>query len=168
MDKQTLLRTGIAGAVAAAGLTIGGIALASAEDATTPTSGTVAPLHDRGPGGHHRGGMRFGGEDLAEALGVSEDTLRAALEAVREDIRPGEREDMRSKLAEALAEELGISEAKVTAAFEEVRSAHEADRRSALADRLDEAVEDGKLTADDKASVLKAFDAGVLGGPRPR
>ena len=40
-----------------------------------------------------------------------------------------------------------------------------AEHRSDLSDRLDAAVKAGDLTAADKASVLKAFDAGVLDGP---
>lgn len=38
----------------------------------------------------------------------------------------------------------------------------------AAADRFDEASYAGDLTSADKASVLKAFDAGVLGGPISR
>jgi hypothetical protein len=128
-------------------------------------------MHHRGPGGPGR-------EDLAEALGVSEKRLRAAFREIRDDIRPSERLDgppsaaerdaHRDELTSALAKELGLSEAKVEAAFEKVHKAHRAEHREALNDRLDAAVDDGKLTQDDKASVLKAFDAGILGGPGGR
>lgn len=179
MNRSTILRTAIAGGVAAAGLSVGGIALATASSPSEEPAPTVAFAHD-GPG--DRGGagfqLRFGGEDLAEALGVSQERLRDAMEAVRDEVRPTERpagppgeagmEALQDRLAAALAKELDLTQAKVEAALEEVRSAHEAQRRTHLSDRLDEAVEDGDLTAGDKASVLKAFDAGVLGGPRLR
>ena len=69
-----------------------------------------------------------------------------------------------AELAAALAEELGLDAAEVTAALAEVHEARGTEARAALSDRLDEAVDAGDLTAADKASVLKAFDAGVLGG----
>lgn len=177
MDKHTLIRTTIAGTVAAAGLAVGGISLASAQDSPEPThTGTIAFSHDRGPGGPGRH-VFFGGADLAKALGVSESRLRSAMESIHDELRPAERPDgppsaadltaMRTKLAKALAEELDLSTAQVTAALDKVEAAHEAERRDELADRLDAAVKTDKLTTADKASVLKAFDAGVLGGPRP-
>ena len=67
--------------------------------------------------------------------------------------------------AGALAKELGVDEAKVTAALAKERAAHEAQHKAELTTRLDAAVTAGKLTASDKAAVLKAFDAGVLAGP---
>ncbi|MFB9767842.1 hypothetical protein ACFFOS_25945, partial [Nocardioides kongjuensis] len=76
-----------------------------------------------------------------------------------------ERAEREAALAKALAEELGLDEAKVSAALDDVRAAHDAERRQDLSDRLDQAVSDGTLTAGDKASVLEAYDAGVLGGP---
>ncbi|GAB3247984.1 hypothetical protein GCM10027425_04160 [Alteromonas gracilis] len=184
MDKTTIIRTGAAAGVAALGLTIGGISLASADDAasTTASSSATAGTDDaeRGPGGPGRGpGMDAAA--LAEALGVDEAKVTAALEAVHDDLHAqredaeadgertppteAEREAMQQQMVTALAEELGVDEAKVTAALEEARSAHEAEHRTELSDRLDEAVTAGDLTAADKASVLKAFDAGVLGGP---
>jgi hypothetical protein len=172
MKKSTAIRTTVAAGVAAAGLTVGGIGLASAADDTPSSSesGTTAD-HRPGPGGP---GM-FDSAELAEALGVSEDELEAALEAVRDERAPSDgdrttppsdedRDEMRSRFAAALAEELGLTEEEVTAALDELHEDREADARSALSDRLDEAVEAGDLTAADKESVLKAFDAGVLGG----
>lgn len=168
MNTSTVLRTAIAGGVAAAGLSVGGIALANA--ANEPGTATSVVGHDGrgGPGMK----MRFGGEDLAEALGVSEEKLADAMEAVHEDLEPAERpagppseadrDARRTALAEALAEELDLTEAKVTAALDEVHEAHAAERRTDLSERLDEAVEAGDLTSADKASVLKAYDAGVL------
>lgn len=178
MNTSTILRTAIAGGVAAAGLSVGGIALANA--ANEP-SGAVA-IHDGrggGPGFRVMFGGRGGGEELAEALGVSQERLREAMEAVREEVKPAreraalprseaEREQLRATFAKALAEELDLTQAKVEAALEKVHEARAVERRTHLSERLDEAVADGDLTAADKASVLKAFDAGVLGGPRLR
>lgn len=187
MDKTTIIRTGAAAGVAALGLTIGGISMASADDAasTTASSSATAGTDDaeRGPGGPGRGpgGPGMDAAALAEALGVDEAEVTAALEAVHDDLHAqredaeadgertppteAEREAMEQQMVTALAEELGVDEAKVAAALEEARSAHEAEHRTELSDRLDEAVTAGDLTAADKASVLKAFDAGVLGGP---
>jgi hypothetical protein len=83
-----------------------------------------------------------------------------------EGTKPSEadREARETAYVTALAKELGVTQAKLTAALETVRSAHEAEHRTQLGERIDEAVAAGKLTAADKASVLKAFDAGVLGG----
>jgi Spy/CpxP family protein refolding chaperone len=174
MDKQAVVRTTIAAGVAGLGLSVGGVALATADqdNATNSTPGPAA--EDHGPG--HR--EQMAGE-LASALGLSEDKVEAALEAVREELRPERPEDgvrpappteeeraaQRAAFAKALADELDISTAKVTAALAELRADAEAEGRARLAERLDTAIEDGDLTSADKASVLKAYDAGVLGGP---
>lgn len=179
MKKQPVRATGLV----AAGVIAGGILAGTLGAQAADQSDDVARAA-HGPammGGHHGPGgpVRAGGEDLAKALGVSDEKLRSAFEAIREDVKPAdrrmggpptkaERDAMHDKLTAALAKELGISESKVEAAFKKVQKAHAAERRDALSDRLDAAVEDGSLTKDDKASVLKAFDAGVLGGPGPR
>lgn len=180
MDRSTLARTGIAGAIAGLGLTVGGIAIASAETGTSETTTASASAHPGGP----RGDRGERAEALAEALGLEEDVVRAALQAVRDELRPdtdddgvrtppteAERAARQAALAAALAEELDISEAKVTAALAELEEQHEAARaerraeaRVALVERLDVAVEAGTLTAADKASVLKAYDADLIGG----
>jgi hypothetical protein len=173
MRKSTAIRTTVAAGVAAAGLTVGGIGLASAADDTPSPSRNGTPAdHRHGPGGP---GMLDSAE-LAEALGVSEEELEAALEAVRDELVPSggdritppseaDRDEMRSRFAAALAEELGLTEEEVATALDDLHEEHEAEARSALSARLDEAVEAGDLTAADKESVLKAFDVGVLGGP---
>lgn len=187
MDKTTIIRTGAAAGVAALGLTVGGISLASADDAasTTASSSATAGTGDaeRGLGGPGRGpgGPGMDAAALAEALGVDEAKVTAALETVRDDLHAqhedaeadgertppteAEREALEQQMVTALAEELGVDEAAVTSALEEARSAREAEHRTELSERLDDAVDAGDLTAADKASVLKAFDAGVLGGP---
>ena len=99
--------------------------------------------------------MRHGGYEVARS---TEERLTT------EQPRPRTKPPVRK-----LAKELGIDEAKVTAALEKVKAAHEAEHKTELTARLDAAVTAGDLTASDKASVLKAFDAGVLqGGPGPR
>lgn len=161
----------------------------STSSSSGATAGTpAAPQPGDGPGRHGGPGGPGGigrGPDaaaLAKELGVTEAKLQKAFDAVREDLREdrpakpadgtrptpptdAQREARQSALAKALAKELGVSEAKVTAALDKVRAAHEAERRDELSTRLDDAVKAGDLTAGDKASVLKAFDAGVL-GPR--
>ncbi len=190
MNRSTNLRRGVATGIAGAGLAVGAIGIASAaddgaqSDGSTPgtSSSTDANASERGdrgrgPGGGHGGGHGSRGPELAEALGVSETDLRSALDSVREQLESSqtdrstpptdeEREERRAQLVDALAEELDLSPAEVTAAFEEVQQDRADERRTALSERLDEAVTGGDLTSDDRASVLKAFDAGVLGGGR--
>ncbi len=197
MDKKYdgIARIAVAGGITAIGLTLGGVAMANAADDTTAssssssssssstsstssTSGAVAP-GDRGFG--HRGGPGGGeiAQELATKLGLDEEKVADALDAVRDDLpRPekpaageaptppteAERTAREAAFAKALAKELGVSTAKVTTALEAIHTAHEAEHRDALSTRLDTAVKAGDLTAADKASVLKAFDAGVLGG----
>lgn len=195
MNRSSTIRLGVAATVAAAGLAVGGIGLASAaEDDQPSTSSSATPggttdsgtaEDQRGPGRHGRGGHgpRGGPGDLsslAEALDVTEADLRSASQAAREALKPdtdqgrggdrpteAEREQRQEQLATTLAAELdGVSAAQVTAAMGEVQRAHQADQRAALGDRLSEAVTAGDLTADDRSSVLKAFDVGVLRGGR--
>lgn len=182
--------------VAGAGLAVGGIGLASAdstsgEDSTTQsnssvvdgsaaTSGMPGEGRGHGHGRGARGGPGERGAGLAEALGVEESDVAAAMQAVREQLRPeapaegetrtppteAERDARQAELVSALADELGISEQKITDALDSLAADRMAEGRSALSDRLDTAVADGSLTEADKESVLKAFDAGVLGGER--
>ena len=187
MNRSTTIRRGVAAGIAGAGLAVGGLGIAAAaedgaeSDSSTPAASSTADTsspergnrdHGRGPGG----GRGLGGPELAEALGVSETQLQSALESIREQHESsqteesappadGEREERRDQMIDALADELDLSAAEVTAAFDEVQEARADERRTGLGDRLDEAVTAGDLTAQDRASVLKAFDAGVLGGP---
>lgn len=129
---------------------------------------------DRGGRGHRMMDLSA----LAAALGVDEAKLQTALQKVRTSMRdqheatpgsapsPSDRDAREAAFAAALAKELGIDQAKVSAALQSLRTQASADRRTALSSRLDAAVKAGTLTAADKAAVLKAFDAGVLGGPR--
>lgn len=122
---------------------------------------TAEGLAPMGRGPHGMRGQRHA-EELAERLGVEQDALEDAMATLREN----RREEGRAAMAAALAEELGLDEATVTSAFEELRTERQATARTTFAERLAAAVEDGTLTEADKESVLKAFDAGVLGrGP---
>jgi len=181
MDRSTLARTGIAGAVAGLGLTVGGVAMASAE--TEPDATVSSSAHPGGP----RGDRGQAAETLAEELGLEQDVVEDALDAVRDELRPdkaettdgtkpeppteAERAERQAAFAKALAAELDVSETKVAAALEVLQEQREADRtehraeaRVNLVERLDAAVEEGTLTEADKASVLKAFDADLIGG----
>ncbi len=184
MNRSTNIRRGVATGIAGAGLALGGFGIASAaedgveSDSSSPAAGSAAGTGsaERSDRGHGPGrGHGQSGPELAEALGVSETELQAALESVREQLEPsradrstrpadGEREERRGQMIDALADELGLSAAEVTSAFEELQQGLADERRTELGDRLDEAVSEGDLTAADRTSVLKAFDAGVLGG----
>ncbi|QLQ10745.1 MAG: hypothetical protein HZY75_10685 [Nocardioidaceae bacterium] len=181
MDKSALARTGIAGAVAGLGLTAGGIALANA-DTEKPDTSSSSSAHPGGPRAGH-GGWGQRAQIIAEALGLDEDVVSTALQEVHDELRPersnstertpptdADRAEHQAALAAALAKKLDVSEAEVTAALEKVREQADADReerrtetRTALVERLDAAVTEGTLTESDKASVLKAYDAGLLG-----
>ncbi|WP_028643788.1 hypothetical protein [Nocardioides sp. URHA0020] len=187
MDRSTAARIGMAGAVAGAGLAIGGVAMASAEN----DGASTAPSASAEPGGH-RGDRGQDAKVLATELGLEQDVVQKALDAVREDLRPdrpsstdgtrptpptaAQRAERRAALATALAKKLGVSEAKVKAALAVAQKQADADRaerraesRTALVTRLDAAVTAGTLTKADKASVLKAFDAALIeaGGDGP-
>lgn len=203
MNRSSTIRLGVAGTVAAAGLVIGGIGLASAADDDQPSdtssstasegsTGSATADDQRGPGRHGRGarGARGGPgggpgdlSSLAEALDVNEADLRSAFQAARAALKPdtdqgrdsdrstppteAEREQRQEQFVTTLAAELdGVSAAQITAAMDEAQTAHRADRRAELGDRLSEAVAADDLTAEDRSSVLKAFDAGVLRGGR--
>ncbi|MEO5982230.1 MAG: hypothetical protein ABIQ13_07945 [Pedococcus sp.] len=153
------------------------------DDASGPAGGggRGGPGHGHGHG-HGRGGADAAA--LAKELGVTQAKVQAALDTVREATksdrtatRPAEgakptpptaaERSVREKArAASLAKELGLSESKVQAAFDALEADRGAARKTELSGRLDTAVKDGKLTTADKESVLKAYDAGVLGGPR--
>lgn len=169
MQNQRWRSPGLVAAGVVAGGILAGTIGAHAADTT--------PDGDRPP---HVMMHRHGGPDsagLAKALGVSQKKLDAAFQAVHDDLRPakpptgppsgGDRAAMESKFSAALAKELGLSSGKVESALAAARTQEQADHRAELATRLDTAVSAGTLTSDDKASVLKAFDAGILGPPRP-
>lgn len=154
MQRTTVVRTAVAGAVAGVGLAVGGVAIATADE--QPSDAPSATDRDNDPGdsderswgpGHRgwfAGGDRFA-EQLAEELGVEQAEVEQALEAVREELEEN-RPDWSGLSPDEIREELRTR------------------MREQLVDRLDDAVEDGTLTEQDRESVLKAFDAGVIGG----
>lgn len=180
MSKYRMRAAALLAAGAVAGGATAATLSASADDSGSGASATAGAGEGRGPGGHGRGGAHVDTAALAKALGVSEDELAGALDAVRDELKPdaadrpadgerpeppteAEREERSAAFAKALADELGIDEAKVSDALETLRTAARTEHRSELGERLDQAIEDGDLTDADKASVLKAYDAGVLG-----
>ena len=107
-----------------------------------------------------------GPAELAKKLGVSEDKLKEAMDSLRSEgsgEQNGERPD-KSAMDQKLATALGVDVSKVEQAMSEMHSEREAEHRTELSSRLDEAVSKGTLSSSDKDSVLKAFDADVLGG----
>lgn len=170
MDRSTIVRTGVAGAVASLGLAMGGIAMASAD--TPDTSGTTST---KAPGPRDGGQLA---STLAKQLGLDEDVVKKALDSVRDDLKPtkpadgtkatppteAERAERQAAFIKALAKELDVAEAKVKAALTLAQTEARATERTNLATKLDAAVKAGTLTSADKASVLKAFDAQVIGG----
>ena len=79
------------------------------------------------------------------------------------------------ELATKLAQELGIDKDKVAAALAKIESERpkpaappsgtKPDRTAELKTRLDEAVKAGTLTQAEADAILKAQQAGILGGP---
>lgn len=57
-------------------------------------------------------------------------------------------------MTQKLAQKLGIEESKVQAAFDEIKVEHHKNMEQKLNERLDQAVEDGKLTQEQKALIL--------------
>lgn len=174
---------GVAG-VAAVAVGMGASQALAAGSTPSPSStatGALAPTTGKlGPGGAGRGHGGGGGVDtaaLAKALGITEAKVKAALAAVRTTMQPGQLPAQGNKPSDAertarekarvsvLAKHLGVSEAKLQAALDSMQKLREASRRTELSGRLDGAVKSGKINATDKTSVLKAFDAGALGGP---
>jgi hypothetical protein len=110
-----------------------------------------------GPPGRHL-------ETLADELGVSEEKLRDALEAVREDLRPPQRperlrppsraemEERCNEFTDALGKELGKS-------GDEVRDA----MKSAAKKEIEEAVDDGHLTRRQADRILSRIDDAACG-----
>ena len=182
-----LRRTGTAAAlwVAGVGIAVGGVGLAGAVgDAPGPDASESASAAAGDERGHMAGGRRDHGAPgggpgrlaagLAGTLDLEESDVAAALAAALEQLEPTEstdagragREEHQTRLAAALAAQLDATEEEIVAALESMGEERRAAGRTTLAERLDGAVRDGDLTAADRASVLKALDAGVLGAER--
>ncbi|KRF22213.1 hypothetical protein [Phycicoccus sp. Soil802] len=181
------MKLAAAGGVAAVAAGIGASA-AMADSTARPTpsgTSTSAPSQASpgrggpGGGGHHGGPGGLDAAALATKLGLTEAKVTAALEKLRAAQQPSsppaqgsqatdaERQAREKARVTALAKELGVSQVKVQAALDAIKADREASRRTELTTRLDAAVKAGTLSAADRAAVLKAVDAGVLGGGRP-
>lgn len=148
----------------------------TASASTTPADGSAAV--DSGKRGGHKGDRGQLAADLATKLGVEETKVTEAIQAFRDANKPSgtpaegaatdgtkpDRSALDAAMAKSLAESLGVEESKVTAALEEIRAAGQAERAAALKTRLDAAVTDGKLTQAEADAVIKAVEAGVIGG----
>jgi hypothetical protein len=139
---------------------------------------------DREVRGH--GLLGAAAEEVATTLGVTVDELQAAVQSVREALKPTERpatpltdEERAAKEAEfqtALAAELGVSVDDLAAAIEAAKpteeeiAAAQAERLAALAEHLATAVENGRLTQEQADEVLAQAESGErpagLGGMR--
>lgn len=144
MSTRTPKLAGIVGATAAAafaayaiGSQTNGSADAASGSSTKASAATVAAGY--GPAtaaGRARGAGRRGLDDLAGALGVSEDKLRDALS----DLRPA-RDPGHADLAAAVAKALGVDTAKVTAAIDAIRKDRSGPRgRAGIASALAKAL----------------------------
>jgi len=135
--------------------------------AATADGGECAP----GAGGLRLGGAGLrlagpgGGEDLAEALGITVEELREASTAARESLadtyeeRPtdeAEIEALHEAHRAALASALGITVEALEAAQETVREAHTA----SMIERIEEKVTDGTLTREQADELIESIESG--------
>lgn len=121
----------------------------------------------------------------APAMAAAADNDKPAAAGQSEQRRGGFGGQQSEKLTAALAKELGLDETKVSDALKKVQEQLRADARAngesrsdgakpdaaarsqALKDRLAEAVKAGKLTQAEADAIIKATEAGVLGGNGP-
>ncbi len=134
---------------AAGGLTAIAISSGAMAYAQTEVSPEVATTQETPTAEQQRDGEEKIAK-LADKLGVTTEELTEALKTVKNQ-EGGNK-------AKQLADALGIEESKVEQALVE----DSAEQRKVLENRLDAAVTEGKLTEEDKTSVLKAYDAGVF------
>lgn len=139
------------------------------ETATAEATGTASVDHvdgvECGPGmAALRGIVRLHvGEDIAAALGVTTDELRAAATEVREAYadteRPTteeERDALQAEVKSAFAAALGISVDELDAAQEQVKAEKQAD---AIA-RVNEALANGTITHEQADAMIERIEAG--------
>lgn len=115
-------------------------------------------------------GIGEGGEDLAEALGVSEEDLRAAMRAAHEalgEFEPPQSEEEAEARGEefkaAVASELGVTVDEFEAAIEEANEA----RTAALIERIETAVAAGDLSRERADEMIERIESGERPLPRP-
>ncbi|HEY3006503.1 MAG TPA: hypothetical protein VGJ63_00360 [Micromonosporaceae bacterium] len=157
--------------VPAAAWATGGTPSPGASGSAAPSSAPARP----GPGWHHGPGGPELVRTLASELGLSEQKVRDALDAVRGELRgvpprrgqggtpsAADRDARRAEFTKALAAKLGVTEEKLTAALDKARAAADADHAARLKARLDAAVQAGKITQADADAVMRVEKAGVL------
>lgn len=125
-------------------------------------------------------GMRNGGgygaqervEYLADALGVSEDALTAAMAKYHDTVDPAtmrgrdmtdaQQAAQHEEVATFLATELKVSKAVVLEALDSQDEARRAERTAALEENLAEAVTAGRLTQAEADEILAAHESGTM------
>lgn len=142
--NRTISRKNLLAGLATAGVLGVGIAaptIAFADSGGTPTptpstSTSASPSTTADQGGDQDRAQRESefAAALAKELGISQDTVTAALQKVHEQLKPTGKPDGDRK----------------------------ADRQAAIKDRLAQAVKDGKLTQEQADAITKAIDAGVF------
>lgn len=140
---------------------VNSVQTASAAAAADTALATAAGMEDNHFGQHGRMG-----DDLAAALGISVDDLRAAVKAAREATRPAEkpstpptdeeREARRAAFKGALASELGISVQQLETAMESVKEHHIA----TAIERIEAKVADGTLTRAEADAAIERIQNG--------
>jgi len=189
MKSKTTVAAAVAGSALALTGIVAGATVAAADPTPTPSAGPSASSapstdpkaspNDQGrPEDGRRGGSVVSVAALAEKLGLAEDKVREALQAVRQELRPDRdadsaakpsRDERQSELAKLLAEKLGVAQSAVEQALTELRETAQADGIAALKERLAEAVKAGTLTQAEADAVVKAAEAGVIpAGPGRR
>ena len=146
----------LAGAVALAGT---GFAIGSQAGGGSAEAARAGDRSADGRGFGRHGGPGLG--SLAQELGVSEERLREALDAVRPS---HDRDDKHAELAAALATSLGVDEAKVTEALEGLQDA----RHDAFADELAQALGIEASKARSVLDSLRPDRSADRSGDRPR
>lgn len=169
-------------ALLATGLGVGAVQLATADPTQTPSpnpsSTTTSSKPSQSPsdtddrGNHGNRGPRDSelAKQLASKLGLDESKVTTALQEAHKALRENDNfrdmtpEQRHTELAKQLASKLGVEESKVKTALDEIHKARQAQARTEFKSRLDQAVKDGKLTQTEADAVLKAWDAGLIGG----
>ncbi len=164
LNKLTI-GTGIASLVIAGATLIPGAAFAQEGVAVADVGPRIESEH-RGFGGP---GL-FGGDELAEALGITTEELREAMTSVRDALKPAERPTTRPTeeeraaqhevFIEALASELGVSVDALEAAQLAVGSA----RKAAAIERIEAKVADGTLTQERADAIIEQIESGEKPG----
>lgn len=185
--KKIALSVGGTAIVLASGLGVATLANAQTPDPTpTPTPGQAwqrgggyGRMADRAanPNAGLRNGAGYGAVEnaqyLAEKLGVTQEAVTAALQKYHatnpvqtrgRDLTDEQQAAQHEKLAAFLATELKVDQARVLDALNSQDEVRQAERLADLKANLDAAVKAGRLTQAQADTILKAHEAGALGG----